>query len=54
MVETLVQARAAAASLEARLPIVGYASGAELQAAIQAGFATVGDLRIKVADRARF
>ncbi len=48
------QAADAVASIDPRLPIVGYESGTSLEQARSAGFMTVGDLRILVADAATF
>lgn len=52
--DVFVQAAAAVASIAPHLPIVGYESGLELGQARQAGFVTVGDLRVLVAREARF
>lgn len=48
------QAAAAAASVDPHLPIVGYEAGESLEQAQSAGFTTVGDLRILVANAATF
>lgn len=45
-------AAAAAEAVDPKRPIVGYESGESLRHAIDAGFETVGDLRILVADAA--
>ena len=52
--DVFVQAAAAVASIAPHMPIVGYESGLELGQARQAGFVTVGDLRVLVAREARF
>ena len=52
--DVFAQAACAVASVAPHLPIAGYESGSDLKQAREAGFATVGDLRILVARAARF
>ncbi len=49
-----VEATAAVAAIDKDLPVVGYEAGDALDYAKRAGFETVGDLRILVAEAARF
>jgi hypothetical protein len=48
----LDQAKAAVSSFAPDLPITGYAAGPVLHAAQQAGFHTIGDLQVLVAENA--
>ncbi len=47
------EAAAAVASLAPHLPVVGYAAGPVLQAALRAGFEATGDLRVLAARQPR-
>jgi hypothetical protein len=52
--DAFAEATASAASIDRKLPIVGYEAGSALQDALLLGFEPVGDLRILVAEAAAF